>query len=114
MNRQALRRHCLALKGTTIDHPWDAKHDAFKVGGKMFAVVGSKGGLSFKASDIGFEVLTATGKAEPAPYMARGKWVQVDDWESWPDAELADHLERAYELIAGKLTKKVRMELGLV
>jgi predicted DNA-binding protein (MmcQ/YjbR family) len=45
--------------------------------------------------------------------MARGKWVQVDDWQDWPDEELADHLERAYELIAAKLTKATRKELGL-
>ena len=113
MDRKALRRRCLALKGATMDHPWDKNHDAFKIGGKMFAVIGSKGGLSFKASDIAFEVLTETGKAQPAPYMARGNWVQVDDWQDWPDDELADHLERAYELIAARLTKAARKELGL-
>lgn len=113
MDRKALRRTCLALKGATLDHPWDDNHDAYKIGGKMFAVVGSKGGLSFKASDIAFEVLTETGKAQPAQYMARGHWVQLDDWQDWPDDELADYLERAYELIAAKLTKAAKKELGL-
>ena len=114
MDRKALRRACLAFKGATMDHPWDEKHDAFKIGGKMFAVIGSKGGLSFKASDIAFEVLTETGKAQPAQYMARGHWVEVDDWQDWPADELGDYLERAYELVATKLTRKARMELGLV
>jgi predicted DNA-binding protein (MmcQ/YjbR family) len=96
-----------------MDHPWDASHDAFKIGGKMFAVIGSKGGLSFKASEIAFEVLTATGQAQPAPYMARGHWVRVEDWQDWPDEDLADHLERAYGLVAAKLTKAARQKLGL-
>jgi predicted DNA-binding protein (MmcQ/YjbR family) len=113
MDRNAVRRTCLALKGATVDHPWDENHDAYKIGGKMFAVVGSKGGLSFKASDIAFEVLTETGKARPAPYMARGNWVHLDDPDDWPDGELAAHLERAHELIAAKLTKAARKELGL-
>jgi len=113
MDRNALRRTCLALKGVTLDHPWDPNHDAFKVGGKMFAVIGSKGGLSLKASDIGFEVLTETGRAQPAPYMARGHWVQVDDWQDWPNDELGEYLERAYDLVAAKLTKTMRKELGL-
>ena len=113
MDRKAIRRACLALKGATLDHPWDEKHDAYKIGGKMFAVVGAKGSLSFKASAIAFEVLTETGKAQPAPYMARGHWVQIDDWQDWPDDELADYLQRACELIAAKLTKAARKEFGL-
>jgi predicted DNA-binding protein (MmcQ/YjbR family) len=80
----------------------------------MFAVIGSQGGLSFKASEIAFAVLTETGKAQPAQYMARGHWVQLDDWEEWPEDELGDYLEAAYELVAAKLTKAARKELGLV
>jgi predicted DNA-binding protein (MmcQ/YjbR family) len=113
MDRKALRRTCLSFKGATMDHPWDPDHDAFKIGGKMFAVIGAMGGLSFKASAIAFEVLTETGKAQPAQYLARGHWVQVDDWQDWPDQELRDYLERAYELIAAKLTKAAKKELGL-
>ena len=113
MDRKAIRRICLSFKGATVDHPWDKNHDAYKIGGRMFAVRGSMGGLSFKASDIAFEVLTETGKAQPAPYLARGHWVHIDDWQDWPDDELADYLEQAYELIAAKLTKAARKELGL-
>jgi predicted DNA-binding protein (MmcQ/YjbR family) len=114
MDRKAIRRRCLALKAATMDHPWGDDHDAFKVGGKMFALIGSMGGVSFKASEIAFEVLTETGRARPAPYMARAKWVHVDDPDDWPDDDLADHLEAAHELVAAKLTKAARKELGLL
>ncbi len=73
MDRKGVGRVCLALNGVTLDHPWGGDHDAYKVGGKMFAMIGSMGGLSFKASDIAFEVLTESGKARPAPYLARAK-----------------------------------------
>ena len=46
----------LALPGVILDHPFGDDHDAHKVGGKMFAIVGGMGGLSFKVSDIAFEV----------------------------------------------------------
>lgn len=113
MDRKGVGRVCLALKGVTLDPPWDQDHDAYKVGGKMFAVIGAMGGLSFKATEIAFEVLTESGRARPAPYLARAKWLHLDDPDDWPDPELADHLRAAHALIAAKLTKKVRAELGL-
>ena len=45
-------------------------------------MVGATGGVSFKVSDIAYEVLTESGQARPAPYMARAKWVnlaRIDD-----------------------------------
>ncbi len=113
MDRQGVKQVCLALPAATLDHPWDPDHDAYKVGGKMFAVIGGMGGISFKVSDIAYEVLTESGRARPAPYMARAKWVNLDDPSDWPDDELAEHLRIAHGLIAAKLTKKARRDLGL-
>lgn len=113
MDRAGVGRVCLALPGTTVDHPFGEDHDAYKVGGKMFAIVGGMGGLSFKVSDIAYEVLTETGRAAPAPYLARARWVHLADPADWPDEELAEHLRTAHALIAAKLTKKARAQLGL-
>ena len=113
MNRKGVKRVCLALKGATLDHPWGDDHDVYKVGGKMFAMIGSEGGLSLKVSDIGFEVLTESGRARPAPYLARAKWVHVDDLNDWPKDELVAQLRAAHALIAAKLPKKRRTELGV-
>ena len=113
MDRNGVERACLALKGATLDHPWGDDHDAYRVGGKMFAMIGAMGGLSFKASEIAFEVLTESGTARPAPYLARAKWVHLNDPNDWPDEQLAEHLRAAHTLIVAKLTKKARAELGL-
>jgi predicted DNA-binding protein (MmcQ/YjbR family) len=113
MDRKGVKRVCLALKGVTLDHPWGDEHDVYKVGGKMFAMIGSQGGLSLKVSGIAFEVLTETGRARPAPYLARAQWVHLDDPSDWPKDELVAQLRSAHSLIAAKLPKKVRTELGL-
>lgn len=113
MDRAGVKRFCLSLPAATLDHPFGEDHDAYRVGGKMFALVGGTGGLSFKASDIAFEVLTETGRAVPAPYLARGKWVHLADPADWPDDDLTDHLAAAHALIAAKLTKTARKALGL-
>jgi predicted DNA-binding protein (MmcQ/YjbR family) len=104
---------CRALPGVTMDRPW-GDDEVYKVGGRMFAVYGpAKGGFSFKASDIAFEVLTETGPGRPAPYLARAKWVWFDDLASLEEAEVTDWLKTAHRLVAAKLTKKGRAELGL-
>lgn len=115
MSPEAFDRACLALPGATLSIQWGDDH-VFKIGGKMFAVRGSavpKGGISFKASDVAFEVLTETGRAIPAPYLARAKWVRFDDLSELDADEVADWLRTAHGLIAAKLTRKARAELGL-
>ena len=114
MDRSGVGKACLALPGATMDHPFGPGHDAYKVGGKMFAIVGAEGGLSFKVSDIAYEVLTEEGRAAPAPYLARAKWVHLADPGDWPDDELADHLKSAHALIAAKLTKKAKPSVAPV
>jgi predicted DNA-binding protein (MmcQ/YjbR family) len=114
VTREGVGEVCLALPGVTLDHPFGDDHDAYKVGGKMFVIVGGMGGLSFKVSEIAFEVLTETGRARPAPYLARAKWVHLEDPADWPDEELADHLKQAHAIVAAKLTKKERAALGLL
>lgn len=113
MDRAGIGKTCLALPGVTVDHPFGDDRDAYKVGGKMFAIVGGDGGVSFKVSDIAFEVLTEEGRARPAPYLARAKWVNLPDPAAWPDDELADHFAIAHSIIAAKLTRKARAALGL-
>ena len=113
MDRAGIGRVCLALPGATLDHPFGEDHDTYRVGGKMFAMVGGMGGLSFKVSDIAFQVLIEDGRARPAPYLARARWVHLDDPDDWPDDDLADHLRTAHALIVAKLTRKARAELGL-
>ena len=112
MTPEAFDKAARALPGVTMNVQWGDDH-VYKVGGKMFAIVGGMGGLSFKVSDIAFEVLTEDGRAKPAPYLARAKWVHLDDPADWPDDELAEHLAIAHGIVAGKLTKKARAVLGL-
>lgn len=113
MDRAGVGKVCLALPGVTLDHPFGDEHDAYKVGGKMFALVGGEGGVSFKVSDIAYEVLTESGHARPAPYLARARWVNLPDPAAWPDDELGEHLAIAHGIVAAKLTKTARAALGL-
>ncbi|WP_306017111.1 MmcQ/YjbR family DNA-binding protein [Oceanicaulis sp. MMSF_3324] len=90
-------------------------------GGKVFAIgmwPESDGPLAvtFKCSDIVYEVLRDADGCRPAPYLAsRGMtWIQRLTDASVSDAELTDHLRASYALAALGLTKKRRTELGLL
>ena len=113
MTPEAFDKACRALPGVTMDVRW-GDHHVFKVGGKMFAVYGPEDdSFSFKASDIAFEALTETGRAIPAPYMQRAKWVRFASLKDQEGAEVTDWLNSAHGLIGAKLTKKLRTELGI-
>ena len=113
MTRDQLHRAAMALAGTTQDVKWGADI-VYSIGGKMYAATNEAGaGLSFKATDIAYEALTATGRAIPAPYAARFKWVRFDDLSALDADEVADWLRTAHGLVAAKLPNKLRKALAL-
>ncbi|HEY8614773.1 MmcQ/YjbR family DNA-binding protein [Phenylobacterium sp.] len=102
---------CRGLPGVTHVIQWGGS-DVYKVGGKVFAICG-EGAVSFKVTEIGFEVLTGDGgPARQAPYLAKGQWVIVNLADATPE-DLNAWLVTSHDLIAAKLTKKARLELGL-
>ncbi len=111
MTRDEVEAAALALPATTKVVQWGGS-DVYKVGGKVFAIYGLGGGLSFKVSEIGFMALTENGPARQAPYLAKGHWVVVDDDAIDRDA-VGSWLASSHGMIAAKLTRKLRAELGL-
>lgn len=109
-------KHLLSLRGTTLSIQWGDDH-IFKVGGKMFAGMGPKErkphGISFKADEMSFHVLTKKRGITPARYLARAQWVGLDRLDRLPDKQLAAYLERAHAIVARGLTKKMRAVLGI-
>ena len=70
--------------------------------------------VAFKIDDDLFLSYSDRDGFIPAPYLARAKWVQIVDLKKIPDTELRALIMRSYELVAMKLTKKLRTELGIV
>jgi predicted DNA-binding protein (MmcQ/YjbR family) len=105
----------MALPGATLDIKWGADR-CYCVGGKIFAFGGSgqeEPRYCLKVSNASFEQLIEEGVAEPARYLARAKWVLLKSAHVLPDDQLMIYLQRSHALIASKLTKRVRVELGI-
>jgi predicted DNA-binding protein (MmcQ/YjbR family) len=100
------------LTAVTIVGQWGS-HVA-KVGGKAFALIGEDGDhITFKVTETSFEGLTLLDGIGQAPYFAKRQWVSVSKGAELTEAELKAYITASYRMIAGKLTKKARAELGL-
>lgn len=112
MNLTKAKQLCRTFPGATEDVKW-GDNLVFSVGEKMFAVAcDDPGRISFKVDDDAFLALTDRPGFIPAPYLARARWVQVNDLKAVSDTEAAALLRRAHELVFAKLTKKLQREIG--
>jgi predicted DNA-binding protein (MmcQ/YjbR family) len=114
MTIEVLQTICAQFPGTTQDIKWE-DHLCFNVGDKMFLVT-SPGTVphtaSFKAGDEAFEELCSREGFQPAPYMARYKWVYVDDINRLSRTEWEKYLKQSYELVFSKLPVKKRLQIA--
>ena len=108
----AFKRFVGTLPATEIVQQWGGY--VGKVGGKVFALIGESGEpIVFKVSEISFDGLTTLDGIGQAAYFAKRAWVSVDKGAELTDAELKAYIKASYAMIVGKLTRKLRAELGL-
>ncbi|MDZ5699870.1 MmcQ/YjbR family DNA-binding protein [Chelativorans sp. M5D2P16] len=108
---------CASLPHATHVVQWGGGH-VWKVGGKVFAIGGGRDGemlaVTFKCSDLAFEILKEQPGLRPAPYLAsRGmKWIQRHSAETMDDDALRDYIAESYRRVFAGLPKKVQTQLG--
>ncbi len=117
MKREEFDKFCAALPKTTHVVQWGGA-SVWKIGGKIFAICSNWGPgpgtqISFKCSEMSYDLLRQQKGIIPAPYLARAKWVLVEKAKALSDKNLKAYLTSAYRLIAAKLTKAKKKELGL-
>lgn len=110
-------RFCASLPATTHVVQWGGAH-VWKVGGKVFAIAGWSDGaalaVTFKCSEMAFEMLKEAPGLRPAPYLAsRGMtWIQRQSDASMDDAVLGDYLRESHRLIVRKLPKRLQADIA--
>ncbi len=110
MTRDEINALCASLPGAENSDPWGGGHDAWKVGGKMFACIGAvMPGVSVKTDSVEMaQMLIETGVGQKAPYFHRS-WLLVPPETGREETE--HRIRRSYELIRDKLPKKQRAGL---
>lgn len=115
MNIEDIRSFCLALPGVTEDIKW-GNDLCFCIGKKMFCVAVLKGPLkiSFKVNDEEFDEVSNSDGFIPAPYVARYKWVLLENPAKVSKNKLQAYITQSYELVKMKLPKKTQQKHGLL
>lgn len=119
MTYEEYNAFCGSLPATSHVVQWGSSH-VWKVGGKVFAIGGWDDGaeprITFKTSDMAYELLKEEPGLRPAPYLAsRGmKWIQHYDKPGLSDDELKTYLTESHRIVAAGLSKKKQRELGLL
>jgi predicted DNA-binding protein (MmcQ/YjbR family) len=122
MTLDGYNRFCRSLPHTSHVVQWGDAH-VWKVGGpagKVFAIASSWEGplldITFKTSQMSFDLLKDKPGIRPAPYLAsRGLlWLQRRTAETLDDVALTDYLRESHRLAALNLPKRMQREMGLL
>lgn len=114
MDIEILRALCLKMPKATETIKWE--HNlVFAVGGKMFCITHFEGPsvFSVKVPAESYDEWTATPGIIPAPYLARAKWIQVQQPEKFSLTELEALVRESYKLVVASMPKKMKNELGI-
>ena len=115
MNIESVRDYCLSLPEATEDFPFDETTLAFRIKGRIFAMIDLEKTEWFVLKcnpDYAIELRDAHADIAPAWHMNKKYWNQLDI------ALLSDELfyslvDHSYSEVIKKLPKKVRVKYGL-
>jgi len=115
MDIEQVHAHCLSFPHVTEQVLW-GNDLVFKIGGKMFAVIGldaaSDHCMSFKCTPEKFAELVEEDGIVPAPYVARYHWVALKRFSALSEKELKTLLRTADDLVLEKLLRRAKADLG--
>lgn len=116
MTLDVISEICNTLPSVTTDIKWE-DHLCFNINEKMFFISSldqKPTSASFKVSPEDFDLLVKKEGIIPAPYLARYKWVKIDDIQRLNKKEWTSYIEKSFYLVASKLSKKRQKELGII
>ncbi len=116
MNLEMIRAHCLKKKGATEDFPFDDETLVFRIGGKIFALVGTK---EVEFINLKADAEKAVEWREQYEGVKRGYHMNKKLWNSVyldgsvPDKLIFEMIDHAHGEIVKKFSKKMRANFSL-
>jgi len=115
MTIEFLQKTCLKLPSVTQDIKWE-DHLCFNIGDKMFLITSPDKvppTASFKVNPEQFDELIAKAGFSPAQYLARYKWIYLEDIGLLGELDWERYIHGSFKLVASKLPIKVKRQLGI-
>ncbi len=115
MNIEDIQNICKALPSVTEDIKW--KDDlVFSIGGKIFCIIDINRyptTASFKVTDEEFDEMCDRKGFKPAPYVAKYKWVLIEDVTKMNKTDWKKYIKQSYDLVKAKLPNKIKKQIGI-
>lgn len=115
MNVEKLRDYCLSMPRATEDFPFDESVLAFRVFGKIFAMIDLDDTKWFvvKCEPCYAEELREKyAEIKPAFHMNKRYWNQLDLYGGLSDAMICSLIRHSYSEVVKKLPRKMREEFS--
>lgn len=113
MNIESVREYCLSLPHATEDFPFDETTLAFRVKGKIFAMIDLEKTEWFVLKcqpDYAIELRDRHADIAPAWHMNKRHWNQINLFGILPDELILRLIRHSYSEVVKKLPKKIREE----
>jgi predicted DNA-binding protein (MmcQ/YjbR family) len=107
MTRATVNAICKSMPSAELTDPWGGGHDAWKIGGKMFASIGAMGGgVAVKCATVQDALHLEDMFGWPKALYFHRSWVFVP--LDTDEVELRHRIEISYSIIRASLTGKLR------
>ena len=117
MNIEQLRDYCLAKPGATEGFPFGGDTLVFKVGGKMFLLIGLNSANSFNVKcdpELAIELRERHPEVKPGYHMNKKLWNTVYMDGMLTNKQLAEMIDHSYNLVFTGLPKKLQAEINIL
>ena len=113
MDIESVRNYCLSLPHATEDFPFDESTLAFRIGGKIFAMIDLENTEWFVLKcepDYAIELRDRYAEITGAWHMNKKHWNQLNLFGSLTDAFIRNLICHSYNEVVKKISKKFRIE----
>lgn len=114
MNPEELMQYCQAKAGVSEDFPFDNNTLVFRVGGKIFALVGLEKYqfINLKCEpERAVELREKHSGIRPGYHMSKVHWNSVDLDGNIPVKLLQELIDHSYDLVFSSLSKKAQRQI---
>ena len=114
MNIQSVREYCLSLPHATEDFPFDETTLAFRIGGRIFAMIDLERTEWFVLKcnpDMAIELREKYAEISPAWHMNKRHWNQINLFGYLSEELICSLIRHSYSLVVQKLPKALRLSL---
>ncbi|WP_207423190.1 MmcQ/YjbR family DNA-binding protein [Desertivirga brevis] len=115
MDIEVLREICLKKKGVTESFPFDENTLVFKVGGKVFLLIGLNNPVSFNVKcdpEKAVQLREEFDEVQPGYHMNKVHWNTVNMQGRLSFQQLKELIDHSYDLVFKSLPKKLKEEIG--